>query len=72
MRITFSKMLLFKDDHFKQETSFIFNGKELGVGKQEGERERERVRCRMWVGKGCGIGHELDHWSIIYEGLETG
>ena len=48
------------------------NGMEWGVGNSEGERERERVRCGVWVEKGCSVGHKLDHWSSIYEGLETG
>jgi len=55
-----------------QETSFISNGKELGVCKTEGERERERVRFEVWVEKGWDVGHTFDHWSSIYEGVETG
>jgi hypothetical protein len=49
MRTTFCEMHLFNDTHFKQETSFICNGKEFGVGMSKGERERERVRCGVWV-----------------------
>ncbi len=45
----------------KHDTSFILNGKESGVGKKERERERERVRCGVWVEKGCGVGHKLEH-----------
>ncbi len=37
------------NDLYKQETSFICNGKEWGVGRSKGERERERVRCGVWV-----------------------
>jgi len=39
------------------------------VGReQEGGRERERERDREWLRKGCGVGHKIDCWSIIYEG----
>jgi len=34
---------------------------------------RERKCERQRVGKkGLRVGHKLDHWSSIYEGLETG
>ncbi len=36
----------------------------------EGERERESERCSALVIEGYGVGHKLDHWSSIYEGLE--
>jgi hypothetical protein len=49
MRTTVFQMRLFNDDLSKQETSFICNGKEWGVGRSEGEREGERVRCRVWL-----------------------
>ncbi len=42
MRTTFCEMRLFNYTHFKQATSFIFNGKERGVGKSKGERENEK------------------------------
>ncbi len=34
--------------------------------------ERKR-KSEMWSmgAKGCGVGHKLDRWSSIYEGLET-
>jgi hypothetical protein len=68
----FVEMCLFNNPSQKHYTSFILNGKEWGVGKTERERERERVRCRAWVKKGCSMGHKLDCWSSIYEGLEMG
>jgi hypothetical protein len=43
-------------------TSFIFNGKEWGIGK-DGERKRESVWCGEWVKKGCSVGHKLDRGS---------
>ncbi len=65
MRTTFSEMRLFNDASRKHDTTIIQNGKELGVGKtqRERERERERVKGRVWMEKGCGVGHKLDHWS---------
>jgi hypothetical protein len=56
----------------KHDTSLILNGKEWGVGKKEIEGERERGRGGVWVEKGCGMGHKLDRWPSIYEGLEKG
>jgi hypothetical protein len=46
--------------------------KQKVVGREQaGERDRERERDgdgdREWLKKGCGMGHKLDHWSIIYE-----
>jgi hypothetical protein len=70
MRTTFSEMHLSNDDSWRHNTSFIFNRKEWGVGRV-GERERERQRCGALLEKGCGMGHKLDSWSCIYEGLET-
>jgi hypothetical protein len=66
-------MHLFNDASQKHDTTFISNRKEEGVGKMERERERERKSERRSVGgKGCSIGHKLDCWSSIYEGLEVG
>ncbi len=39
------------------------------------ERKREdgkRVRDEVWLRKGCGVGHKLNHWSNINEDLEKG
>ena len=73
MRTTFSEMHLFNDTRFEQETSFICNRKEQGVGKREGERERKRKsEIQSAGGKGCSVCHKLDCWSSIYEGQETG
>jgi hypothetical protein len=46
--------------------------KQKVVGREQaGERDRERERDgdgdREWLKKGCGMGHKLDCWSIIYE-----
>jgi hypothetical protein len=71
MRTTFSEMRLLNDASQKHDTSFILNGKEWGVGKTEGEREREK-RYGVLMKKGCGVGHKLDRWSSIYEGLDMG
>jgi hypothetical protein len=49
-----------------QATSFIFNGKEWGVGKLEGEREIERERGGVWVEKSCGMGHKLGHGTSYF------
>ncbi len=64
-------MRLFNDNFYKWETSFICSGKEWGVGRNERERER-KCEMRSAGGKGYCMGHKLDHWSSIYEGLETG
>jgi hypothetical protein len=57
MRTTFSEIRLFNDDLFQHETSFIFNGKEWGIGNGGG-RMREKECARQRVGrKGCGVGH---------------
>ncbi len=56
----------------KHDTTFILNGKE-GVLARWRERDRKRKSERWSVGgKGCGMGHKLDCWSSIYEGLEVG
>jgi hypothetical protein len=68
MRTTFCEICLLNDAFQKHGTSFILNGKEWGVGQTEGER----VRGRVWVIKGCSVGHKLDCWPSIYEGLEKG
>jgi hypothetical protein len=49
MRTTFSEICLFNADFFQHETSFIFNGKEWGIGSggermRENKREQERMR----------------------------
>ncbi len=58
MRTTFSEIRLFTDDLFQHETSFIFNGKEWGIGNR-GERTREKECARWRVGRnGCSVGHK--------------
>jgi hypothetical protein len=51
---------------------FIFDRKEWGVTRREGEREWEREICGAYMKKGCGMGHKLDQWSSICEGLKDG
>jgi hypothetical protein len=73
MRTMFFEMHLLNDASQMHDTSFIQNGKEWGEGKTE--RERERVKSErpgVWLRKGCGMGHKLDRWSSIYEGLKKG
>jgi hypothetical protein len=50
MKMTFGEIRLFNDDLFQNETSFIFNGKEWGIGNG-GERTRERKSERQRVGE---------------------
>ncbi len=70
MRTPFCERCLFYDTSQKHDTSFLWNRKESGKSKTEGERER--VRGRVWQRKGCGAVHKIDHWSSIYDGLEKG
>ncbi len=46
MRTTFGEIRLFNDDLFHHETSFIFTGKDWGIG-DGGERMREKESA-MW------------------------
>ncbi len=71
MRTAFSKLRLFNDTFLEEETSFYIQRKGVGsrqVRRREGERKSEM--CSMGR-KGCGMGHKLDRWASIYEGLET-
>ncbi len=66
MRTMFFEMHLLNDASFMNSQYFIWNGMQRGESKREGERDGERDR--EWLRKGCGVGHKIDCWSIIYEG----
>ncbi len=56
MRTMFSEIHLFNDDLFQHKTSFIFNGKGMGI-VDRGERMREKECARQRVGgEGCSMG----------------
>ncbi len=58
MRTTFAEIHLFNNDFFQHVTSFIFNGKGMGI-VDGGERMREKECARRRAGgKGCGMGHK--------------
>ncbi len=71
MRTTFSKLHLFNYNFFSARDIFYIQQEGVGERGREGEREREREGCGALVKKGCGVGHKLDCWSSIYEGLYT-
>ncbi len=72
MRNTFSEMRLFNDTFSQTANIFYMQRKGVG-GKQERGRERKK-NCERWSvgGKGYGMGHKLDHWRSICEGLDMG
>ncbi len=60
MRTTFFEMHLSNDTSQMHDTSFIWNGKERGESKTEGEREKEREQVKS------------ERWSLAEKGLQFG